>query len=142
MQRELTDEILRATSEYQIDPLLVLAIVKIESSFRPTVKSNKGARGFMQLRSIAAREVAKDLNLNADHLIRSLDEPSINIRTGVHYLSSLIERFDGNIWNALMAYNQGPTAVKRSYGSRSVPPVNYQKKVIQEYHRFASLTSS
>jgi soluble lytic murein transglycosylase-like protein len=41
-----------AAREFSIDPIFLTAVTFVESSFRPTVASNRGAKGLMQLRPI------------------------------------------------------------------------------------------
>ncbi len=92
---------------YGLDPFLILAMIYVESKFDPIAVSNKGAIGLMQVMpetgEFAAEKLGIPLNGN-----KSLFDPVINIRLGIYYLSSLINRF-GSIDQALIAYNAGPT---------------------------------
>ncbi len=133
-KRELTATVLTLSHEYSIDPILILAVIKVESHFDPKALSAKGARGFMQLMPVAARESAKELDIKDHH--RRLHEPMLNVRVGVHYLAQLIKRFKGDLVKALLAYNRGPTAVSRDYKNRSVPLNGYQLRVLNTYREF------
>jgi hypothetical protein len=56
----------------------------------------------------------------ADHGVFDAFNPAENIRAGVKYLKTLLDRYQGRVELALAAYNAGPGAVKK-YGGK-VPP--------------------
>jgi hypothetical protein len=102
-------EIIAAMSEaHGVDPLLVRALIQVESGYRPKARSNKGAMGLMQLMPSTARE----------YKVRNPYEPKANIEAGIKHLKSLIDRF-GVVDLALAAYNAGEGAVKKFNG---IPP--------------------
>ncbi|EPZ50561.1 transglycosylase SLT domain protein [Bacteriovorax sp. BAL6_X] len=90
-----------------IDPLLVLSIIRQESAFNPNAKSAVGALGLMQLMPATARQMTTFRK--TDELLK----PHKNIDAGVRYFKQLLNRFDGNIIYALSSYNAGPTKVTR-----------------------------
>ena len=96
----------QASKENNIDPYLIYAIIKQESNFDKTAISNKNAKGLMQLLDTTAEEIAVNID-NID--IRNIDlfDASINIKIGVKYFKSLVERYNGNIKLAICAYNAG-----------------------------------
>ena len=102
--KEITDQ----AKLSQIDPLLVVSLMKQESGFKGGILSSSGAAGLMQLMPFTAIEVQKDLEL------RKLREPVKNIEVGTKYLASLLnEKFNGNVVYALAGYNAGPHRVAK-----------------------------
>jgi len=94
---------------YQLDPLLVRAVIEVESAYNPFAVSPKGARGLMQLMPQTARRLG----------VRDSFNPWENVEGGVRYLKYLLEMFHGDQRLALAAYNAGEGAVFR-YGG--IPP--------------------
>lgn len=86
-----------------LDPYLVLAIIKTESGFDADAVSTKEAKGLMQVKEATAYEFrSKDSDGNLN-----LFNPDTNIKIGMNYLSYLIEKYDGNYYLAICAYNAG-----------------------------------
>ena len=108
-----------AANKYGVDPILVRAVAWQESRFRGSSVSPKGAIGIMQLMP----DTASGLGVNPY-------DPRDNIFGGVAYLSTLLDRFGGDVRLALAAYNAGPEAVTRH---RGIPPYretqNYVKAI-------------
>ncbi|MBI2083591.1 MAG: lytic transglycosylase domain-containing protein [Deltaproteobacteria bacterium] len=139
LKLEVARTVHQVAEEYQIDPLLILAIMKVESSFRPNAASHRGAVGLMQIKTIAAREVAKELSLKPNITANALSQHELNIRIGVHYFASLLKRFGGNVWKALSAYNRGPTAVAKNFGNQHITKGSYPGKVLKVYLAYSKL---
>ena len=104
--RQLVNNISR---EHGLDPKLVDALVRVESSYDPNALSHRGAMGLMQLMP----ETVKRLD------VENPFDPEENIRGGVKEFSRLVEQYSGNLQLALAAYNAGEGAVSRY---RGVPP--------------------
>ncbi|MFE8032838.1 lytic transglycosylase domain-containing protein [Thiohalocapsa marina] len=110
-----------ATAErYGIDPELVHAVIRAESSYNPRAKSPAGACGLMQLMPATAERFG----------VHDIWDPAQNIRGGVAYLRVLFERFDGDLRLVLAAYNAGEGAVEK-YGNR-VPPYRETRAYVQK----------
>lgn len=116
-----------AGKSHGLSPGLVKAVIHAESAFDPRAISNKGALGLMQLMPGTAQQLGVDDPFN----------PWQNIEGGVRYLSSLIERFDGDLSLGLAAYHAGERTVRRYSG---IPPYretrNYVRRVLTLHRRY------
>ncbi len=90
----------------RIDPLLVLAVIEVESSYDLRARSSRGAIGLMQLREPTLLREVERAGLDwADPR-----DPATNLRAGIRYLRRLLDAF-GREEVALMAYNAGPNRI-------------------------------
>ncbi|TCP53743.1 soluble lytic murein transglycosylase [Tumebacillus sp. BK434] len=105
-------EIRQAAETHQIDPLLVAAIIRVESKFRTENVSKVGAVGLMQLMPETAEWIAKESEIPYRG-IEDLSDPETNIRMGSWYMAYLLKQFDGNQAAAIAAYNAGQGRVSR-----------------------------
>jgi len=96
-----------AAARYGVDPLLVHAVIAVESEHRPDAVSADGAQGLMQLMPRTARMLG----------VSDPFDPRANVEGGVAYLRRLADEF-GTVL-ALAAYNAGPGVVREHGG---VPP--------------------
>ena len=109
--RPYLEAVRAAEQRYELPPHLVYAVMRQESTFRPTVVSPARAVGLMQLIPPTARRVADELSVEyRPELLRS---PAENIRLGAHYLSKVLAMFGGLVPLGAAAYNAGPSAVSR-----------------------------
>ncbi|MCX7943878.1 MAG: transglycosylase SLT domain-containing protein [Deltaproteobacteria bacterium] len=106
------DYVIQNAEKNQIDPLLILAIMREESHFRPTAVSPAGAKGLMQIMPRTGSLIAKSFDME-DFDVYMLDIPEINIQFGSWYLSQLLIKFNNQLPFAIAAYNAGPSAVDR-----------------------------
>ena len=97
--------------EYGVDSMLVYAIIKAESNFKPNIKSSSNAMGLMQLLDETAQETAKKIGI--EYTEGCLYNPETNIRLGIKYYSELLEEYDNNYMLALTAYNAGTGNLKK-----------------------------
>jgi soluble lytic murein transglycosylase-like protein len=118
--------IMDAAERYRLDPELIRAIIKVESSFNPYAVSEKGAMGLMQLMP----ETAKEMQVGTPF------EAKENIMGGSRYLRKMLNLFDGDLRLGLAAYNAGPNKVMENGAIPKIPETEqYVKKVMQEYDR-------
>jgi len=112
-----------------LDPLLVLAIIHVESSFDPHAESSAGAMGLMQLlEPTMRRELERSGLPPADPR-----DPVANVKAGVRYFRRLVGAF-GQVDVALMAYNAGPNRILGHLRGGSIPEIfhGYPRKVHAE----------
>jgi soluble lytic murein transglycosylase-like protein len=114
----------RAAAYYQLPSALLWAVIKVESNFRHRAVSRVGARGLMQLMPGTARSMG----------LRDALDPDQNILGGAYYLRWLANRFAGDLYFTLAAYNAGPLAVARHRGIPPYPETeNYVRQVLTYY---------
>lgn len=121
-KRRVADAVVRAAPQFGIDPRLALAIVSAESNFQPQARSEKDARGVMQL--IAA--TATRFN------VRNRFDVEDNLQGGLSYLRWLLAYYRGRVVLAVAAYNAGEVAVDRYKG---VPPYAETRAYVQRVQR-------
>ena len=95
-----------------LDPLLLTALIRQESTFNPGATSFADARGLTQFIPGTARDVAAALGLTTFQL-DDLYHPDVAVKFGAHYLAGLLARFDNNAYLSLAGYNGGPGNVAR-----------------------------
>jgi len=125
-KKGLEDIIHKASEEYRLPVSLIKAIIKQESGFNDKAISNKGALGLMQLMPETAAILGVEDPFNIEE----------NIIGGSKYLRELIDRYGGNLKNALAAYNAGPNKVKDK-----IPDIDetktFIKSVIDFYNNYS-----
>lgn len=134
----------------KLSSLLVFAVMREESRFRPYVKSPAGAIGLLQLMPKTARYLGKQqrMRIGQGHLI----DPKINLQLGTYYLKKLYNRYDGNLYYTLAAYNGGATNVKRWIKKNPFDDMdyfveiitfnetkNYVKRVLKSYYLYRNI---
>ncbi|MBC5815558.1 MAG: lytic transglycosylase domain-containing protein [Candidatus Eremiobacteraeota bacterium] len=130
--RDLAQHVLMNAARWNVDANLLIALVTVESRWRPSARSRVGAFGLGQLMPGTARTLGVNSH-NADQ----------NLSGCAHYLSGLITKY-GNHTNqyqlAFAAYNAGPKAVDRYHG---IPPFNetqhYVVRVMRMWQHFTKI---
>ncbi len=102
----------RHSWENDVDPLLMLSIMRAESLFRHDAVSRAGALGLVQVMPATGARVAA-LAGDSDFRVETLLEPEQNIRLGTFYLGRLLDRFGGQFPLAVGSYNGGPHNIGR-----------------------------
>jgi soluble lytic murein transglycosylase len=126
----LADRIHRAAARNGVEPSLVMAVIRTESTFQPNAVSRKGALGLMQLLPGTAKAVAQEMGFEWEGSHQLL-EPDVNIELGTYYLRKLLDRFHGDLDLALEAYYRGPTRLARLSAGGRRPPRSYARRVLQ-----------
>jgi soluble lytic murein transglycosylase len=134
-RRRVLSTIVREARRNGLDPALVAAVIHVESRFNPFAVSEVGACGLMQLMPPTAQWLlekdAERLKIRPAHLFN----PVLNIELGTSYLAQLMDRFDGDLTRALIAYNAGPGVARvLQRGSNSWRRLEtYPKNVLSAY---------
>ncbi len=110
-----------------IDPELGFRLVYVESRFKSRAVSSAGALGLAQVLPSTARLYQPDLTLE------QLFDRETNLRIGFRYLHYLLQRYDGNLQLALLAYNRGPGRVQRLLADGIDPRNGYASSVLAGY---------
>jgi soluble lytic murein transglycosylase len=99
-------EITRVAGRFDVDPYLLVALVREESRFNADAESAAGARGLMQVMPETASGAAEQIGMpNFDE--SQLYQPEVNLLIGSWYLAQLFVDFHGNQVVGLAAYNAG-----------------------------------
>ena len=117
----------RLAARFEVDALLIKAIIAVESCFDPRAVSRVGARGLMQLMPATASALG----------VEDAFDVTQNLRGGVEFFSRMRARYGGNTALALAAYNAGPSAVDRHDGIPPYPETErYVRKVLARWNEF------
>src|SRR2546422_7177250 len=112
-----------------VDPGLAFGMVRTESGFNPNAKSKAGAFAYPQVLPSTARLYEPGLTN------RQLFDRSTNLRLGFRYLRDLLERYNGNLRLALLAYNRGPGKVQELLDAGRDPQNGYSTAIMKGYKR-------
>ncbi len=123
-----------------LDPLLVMAVLLVESRANDLAVSDRGAIGLMQLRPPTMRFIAGAEGVGLPPGDASLSDPALNVRLGIRYLDRLHRAF-GDLGLALVAYNAGPHRVSELRRAGKPIPERlraYPRKVRSTYLRLVT----
>jgi soluble lytic murein transglycosylase len=127
----LTRSIMEASDQCALDPMLVLAVIQVESRFDHKAISSQGAQGLMQVQPAVVTALVEEGRIPSFERIANLNliDPLVNVKVGASYLAHLKERF-GDLNVALTAYNSGPTWVSKRLAAKETLPLAYASKVL------------
>jgi len=149
-----------SAAQLGVDPLLIAAIIRVESNYKPNLKSKKDAIGLMQIMPDTAAWIVQQAGFA--HLTEAdLVKEDVNIHIGAWYIRSLRQEFasvlDGSskldtIALIAAAYNAGPGNVSRwigngvwdgSYANASLIPYgetrHYIQRIVYYYKKYDEL---
>jgi len=137
---ELSEVIWEESSEYGLDPMLVLAVIDVESKFQYRAVSPAGARGIMQILPDVGKSLLQEIGwhrpLHSNPFKPEfLDDPVLNIKLGVYYLHDLKKSFR-NLTHTLTAYNIGPTETKNRLDNDIELSDEYATLVLAAYRNY------
>jgi soluble lytic murein transglycosylase len=124
--REYKELVAQYAHQYEVDPLLIYAIMKVESKYNPYAVSRSGAKGLMQIMDKTGAWGAQEVNIR-EYTHDILFKPEANIQIGCWYVAKLIKQYEGNLNVALAAYNAGPGNV---YKWRNDPKYSFDGKTL------------
>jgi len=110
--------------EVNIDPVLLLAVISVESNFNPNTKSHAGAEGLMQVMTSVHKDKYEIFGGTSEAV-----KPEVNIRVGAYILKYLIATA-GSLRNGLKYYVGAANAEDDG---------GYADKVMAERNRLISL---
>jgi soluble lytic murein transglycosylase-like protein len=120
----------RAAEEVGLDPLLVLAVIAVESRFNPIAESGMGAKGLMQI--IPRFHLDK---LRAEGGEAAVFDPEANIMVGARILQEYVYR-GGTLEAGLQQYNGASRDANAYYSQR----VMAERERLEQVMRARGLT--
>jgi len=136
----LSEVILEESHKRDLEPMLVVAVIEVESRFQDSAISPVGARGLMQIMPDTGKYLTDTVGEFGVHSVafrpESLDDPVLNIRMGVYYLHNLKKQFR-NLNLALIAYNAGPADLQNRLETNQEISQDFATVVLDAYKRYA-----
>jgi soluble lytic murein transglycosylase-like protein len=119
---DLSPIIDETAKKHSVEPNLLRAVIEQESGAHPCALSPKGAQGLMQLMPATAQELG----------VSDPFDPSQSIEGGAKYLKQLLDRYKGDLSQALAAYNAGLGTVDKAGGIPDIPETrDYVNAIMQ-----------
>ena len=129
LSEDIQDIILKLCEEYEISPLLILAVIKKESWFTVNAMSSDGkCYGLMQIHRINHKRLSEKLGLT-DFL-----DPKQNIRAGIYMIRELLDKYN-DLTIALMCYNAGEAGARRQINN-GINSTAYTRKIFEYMDEF------
>lgn len=150
-QKSYSEYVEKYSQEYNLDPLYVYSVIKVESNFNPDATSSAGATGLMQIMPISFKEVSEKLGESDEVTYSDMTDPECNIKYGCFILRQLLDEF-GDYRIASAAYNGGigntekwvadGTISLEDFDVETVPfseTRHYVKKIVSTYESYKNL---
>jgi soluble lytic murein transglycosylase len=128
---QLAHTIVAEAQRNDLDPVLVMALIQVESRFDSFAASPVGALGLMQVLPSTGEEIAAELGIPW-HGPQTLFDPLANVRIGTAYLRQLSQRYE-HLPTALAAYNWGPGRIDRRLRRGTSLPKDYPRLVLEAH---------
>lgn len=124
IDESLAHDIYEVAQQEGISSKLAYGLVHTESSFKSSAKSGVGARGLTQVMPRTAAWMLPGTKAE------DLYNPRVNLKLGFRYLNQLIDKYQGDVRLALLAYNRGPGTVDKILKHGGNPNNGYADKVL------------
>jgi soluble lytic murein transglycosylase len=133
--------LLPVSESENISPLLLLSIIRQESSFEGFIDSGAGARGLMQIMPATGEQLAAELAWPEDYTVEDLYRPYVSMRFGANYLKKQRNLFEGDLFAMLAAYNGGPgnTLIWKELAGSDDPDLFLETVRIEETRNYIRL---
>ncbi len=144
------DEINIAGKKLNLDPYLLIALIREESYFNDQAKSSTNATGLMQIMPGTANYIMSKLAINPNEN-HELENVRLNLYLGCNYLKYLYERFHNDLY-VIAAYNGGEGSVNKWIKTIDTSDTDefieripfdetrhYIKKVFRSYHMYKNI---
>jgi soluble lytic murein transglycosylase len=137
---KVSDVIWEESAKHNLDPILIAALIEVESGFQSLAISPMGARGIMQIMPDVGKSIAREIGFTEEagsgaFTPEHLDDPVLNIKLGTYYLYGLKKSFR-SLNLALAAYNVGPTAMRNHLENENEVPIEFANAVLSVYRRY------
>lgn len=124
ISEDLAKDIYDIAQQEGIEPKLAFGLVKTESAFKNRAISHVGARGLTQVMPRTAKWMVPGTKAE------DLYDQKTNLRLGFKYLNQMIDKYNGDVRLALLAYNRGPGTVDKVLKRGGDPNNGYADKVL------------
>ena len=128
--RRLVEMAFAVGHEVNLDPLLILAVMAVESRFNPIAESNAGAQGLMQVIPKYHADKLPESQTDASFL-----NPSVNVLVGAKVLKDYIGRSGGDLQSGLQMYNGSPWDSTAQYASKVIAEKERLRQVVTRRFR-------
>lgn len=130
-KNQLARVIFDESNRYNYDPLLIMAVILTESTFKKGQVSGVGARGVMQLMPSTGRDLAARTGIKWAGSEQLLD-PVVNVRLGTLYLFEQVIKFK-DVKKAIIAYNLGESRLRGRLRANEPLPKQYFRRIWKNY---------
>jgi soluble lytic murein transglycosylase-like protein len=113
--------------EVNLDPLLILAVMAVESRFNPIAESVAGAQGLMQIIPRYHADKVPESQPDASFL-----DPRVNVLVGAKVLKDYIGRSGGNLQTGLQMYNGAPSDAGAHYANKVIAEKDKLRQVFSQ----------